>query len=175
MRKVRFRPILPGENGDPVPNGDLSRFENLGIDPGPAGVAVLEHSDDGATGKRSGDIAAGFGVIGDFDFECFADCQSKSRLDLVPVETGQGQILAGGARYDRMALSLEGHDSLEGIKTECPVRAPVVFEVSLTVSLGACWLDANSPDRQLGYATVGDVDLKHVGLVCTGSSRFIHA
>ena len=105
-----------------------------------------------------------FPLMSDDELHLLADPQPVANLDRRPIQPTNGQVLAGAAWRDRVALSLQCQDMLVRVERDGARRPAMVAPVALLVSDNACRCDLGAGDALLGHAAPRvDVDLNDVG------------
>jgi len=87
------------------------------------------------------------------------DAETSAGHDLSPVDPGNGDVLAGGACLDGMALILESFDHFQREEAEGLVRASMVNLVRLLVADDPMLVDHRFMHGELGHSALAGVDL----------------
>ena len=148
-----------GQEVDRVVNVDSCRREHFGIEAAMAGVAVLADMVGIAILEAGADVSAGLGVGGDFE-DGGADAELLAGGEARPVEAGEGEVFAGRAGGDGVAIGLELLDDFEREEANGAGRAAVVFEIALLVAGDVGEFQSGAGDGELRHAARRiDVDL----------------
>ena len=102
----------------------------------------------------------------DLDEHGFAEAHSRSRTNGVPIEAGDGDVLAGGTGLDGVTFGPQGFDDLKGEEAEGAFGTTVELRALLAVALDAKRSDDGTENGTLGHAAVGDVDVGDAGFGC---------
>ena len=105
------------------------------VNPAPSGVPFLRDPHEPAVQKRVPDRFAGVGEAGYLDENGVAEPDSGTGPDQIPIDSFRRHVLARRSDPNRMALGLQGFDSLEGIHTNGAFGSAVVLSIVLRVSL----------------------------------------
>lgn len=108
--------------------------------------------------ERAHEVLAGVRGLRDLE-DHFADRESGPGPNKAPVESGNREVLSGGAAVDRMAFGPKAVDDFLGEKTYGPVGPAVVPQIPLTISIKAIHSDTNRMiDTEFWHASVRNLD-----------------
>jgi len=89
-------------------------------------------------------LTARSGGVGDLHDQIVTDLEALAGGDPGPIEPGDGQILAGGSRSDRMSFALEHLDYLQRVEAQGLIGPAMMFSVSLIIAFHAAETDPGS-------------------------------
>ena len=101
-------------------------------------------------------------VAHDLDDDIPADPNTITRRNRGPVNPGQGKVLPGASRLDRVAFGPKGFDDLEGEEADGAVATAVNLGTPLPVPAHAIQGNLGLRDRPLRHTAVRHTDLMQV-------------
>ena len=137
---------------------DDARPDDPGVHPGPAGMEFGGKAGEIPVRERAHEVFARVRRPRDLE-DHVADRESGPGLHEAPLESGNREVLSGGAAIDWMPVGPKCVDEFLGEQTHRPIGTAVISQIPLSVSFKTIRSDANRVNHaELGNASVRDLD-----------------